>query len=345
MPKPIQVKPGKEVKFSLPDQYITPADQQAAGAAKRYRDLQAKIEDLANIESPAQKQKRAKALEKELAILYKEIARYKSEKNWPRQELQKYKNELENIKKEHPTHYMDPKLQQAVIYIEKHCKQALVDIKKARKFIFRGSEHAHNDIYIANPRTDRQPVDTKPFIQEIIDSYLITAGFTAVRGNSVFCTGSLSAAEGYGGAYMIFPLDGFKFTWSTKHDDWIPDENDIRIKDSPWYIRAKIFDWIMQYPTRKNEELGKQNSFLNLLDNIGSWEDDDELSLDNWSKKHDQVYQISGNSPGSKNIQRYNSNTYRPERCQIRNEKGQRHFCKTKWPYEYTFRCGIKNRP
>jgi hypothetical protein len=42
------------------------------------------------------------------------------------------------------------------------------------------------------------------------------AGFTTLRGNSLFCNSSLNKADNWGKPYVIFPLNGFSYTYSAK---------------------------------------------------------------------------------------------------------------------------------
>ena len=106
-------------------------------------------------------------------------------------------------------------------YIEKNCSDYLKYVAQTKKFLYRGQRDVTHPIYIGYPRADRRPKDSDEKGQELLDNVLLSRGFTAVRGNSLFTTGDIFQAESYGTAYVIFPLNGFSFTWSKENDDLI----------------------------------------------------------------------------------------------------------------------------
>lgn len=74
---------------------------------------------------------------------------------------------------------------------------------------------------------ERTPVDTPPFIQKIIDEYLKSKGFKAVRSNSIFVTGDINLTKTFSFSgkdirdiYVIFPQKNFFFTWNPKVRDF-----------------------------------------------------------------------------------------------------------------------------
>jgi hypothetical protein len=97
--------------------------------------------------------------------------------------------------------------------IERDCSDALYAMKKTGKLLYRGIKGHQLDIFHGKSRNYRQPLDSYENTQKNIDFYLRNSGFTALRSNSIFCT-SGHAAGGYGTTYLIFPIDGFDFTWS-----------------------------------------------------------------------------------------------------------------------------------
>jgi hypothetical protein len=52
-----------------------------------------------------------------------------------------------------------------------------------------------------------------PEVQEMIDGWMKENGFKALRSNSFFVTGDYEQAMKYGNVYVIFPKDGFYYTW------------------------------------------------------------------------------------------------------------------------------------
>lgn len=104
--------------------------------------------------------------------------------------------------------------------VVKECSFAVNAMKKTRELLFRGRNSllSPNQLYYPNP--NRQPIDNKPSMQRVVDSVLSAAGFTALRGNSIFCTSNKIQASSYGLVHVIFPLDGFTFTWSQLYKDF-----------------------------------------------------------------------------------------------------------------------------
>ena len=98
------------------------------------------------------------------------------------------------INKKFSENYFDlPKSQQLIFrkmchFIKINCSQFLKSIKKANKFLYRGTYNSSN-VFMGNPRKDRKPSDTNIFVQKDIDTLLTIGGFTALRSNSIFCTG------------------------------------------------------------------------------------------------------------------------------------------------------------
>ena len=118
--------------------------------------------------------------------------------------------------------------------IEKECSQFVSEMKKAKRLLFRGIDTTKHDVFYGRPRVDRQPMDTNIEIQRKIDKLLLVAGFKALRSNSIFATSDASQAEEYGEPYFIFPKNGYSFTWSSKHSDWVPDLQSLGMKTVDW---------------------------------------------------------------------------------------------------------------
>jgi hypothetical protein len=76
----------------------------------------------------------------------------------------------------------------------------------------------------------RKTKDTSSAIQTGVDKVLASKGFTALRHNSIFTSSRVEIASDYGIPYIIFPKNGFSFTWSPKIQDFYHDfieEHDI----------------------------------------------------------------------------------------------------------------------
>jgi len=87
--------------------------------------------------------------------------------------------------------------------------------------VFRGiADYAGFPVAYESQSRTRNARDTSQEIQKKFDELLISQGFSAVRGNSIFVSGSLPMAIGYGEPYFIIPKNGFTFTWSPEIKDF-----------------------------------------------------------------------------------------------------------------------------
>jgi hypothetical protein len=99
------------------------------------------------------------------------------------------------------------------------CSDSIAAMRQAKQLLYRGIKTKVPDIFVGIPRQDRSPLDTPKGHNEQINTLMSKAGFTAIRTNSIFCSGSVWETGMYGKNYIIFPKNGFDFTWSTKIDD------------------------------------------------------------------------------------------------------------------------------
>ena len=76
------------------------------------------------------------------------------------------------------------------------------------------------DICIKYPRSNRQPLTTKPQVHELADDYFKRKFGIKFRSEAIFVSRSKSLAEAYGDPYVIFPLDRVDFAWSPKVEDF-----------------------------------------------------------------------------------------------------------------------------
>ena len=142
--------------------------------------------------------------------------------------------------------------------IEKECGDFLKDVKTTKRFLYRGMSGSA-PVLIGFPHEHRQPKDTKSKNQELFDERLKMCGFKALRSNSIFTTGNRSQAINYGdGVYLIFPKDGYDFTWSPIHEDWIPTYSDIMEYDNDdvFYNVNRIITYLFRDVLDVVDELG-----------------------------------------------------------------------------------------
>lgn len=108
--------------------------------------------------------------------------------------------------------------------VKTECSDAWEAYNRNYSLLYRGVKNAHaTNMFHSMPRADRRVLTSHPKLQTYIDDALKATGFTALRSNSIFCTSSLRDATSYGKPFIIFPKNGFQFTWS-------PDVGDLFIE-------------------------------------------------------------------------------------------------------------------
>lgn len=170
-------------------------------------------------------------------------------------------DEIEPGEKNEITHDMlalrDEKLKHYYELVETNCKDALNACIAANNFLYRGVKKTYMNAFHGKSRNNRRAMSTLSYEQEKIDAQFANHGFTALRSNSIYCSGYIKQADLYGAArqrgstYMVFPLNGFSFTWSPmvqdlfgniRHDMSIDDRfvpyYDYRDTDLPAAIRS-----------------------------------------------------------------------------------------------------------
>jgi hypothetical protein len=166
---------------------------------------------------------------------------------------------------------------QICLFIEKHCQQFLKYSRQTKKFLYHGSNYSKYSKYsLSNTRTNRTPKDTQVGVQKAVDEYLTLRGFKALRSNSLFCTSDQIITQDFGEDFIIFPIDGFNYTWS-KHSDWAIDITDVT-KPNALLIKVCKFLKIM------SEKLETKLIKLNIYD--GPYYD----MRDAWTNLYEDCY-------------------------------------------------------
>jgi transcription antitermination factor NusG len=114
--------------------------------------------------------------------------------------------------------------------LSKNCKEIIKVYKELNKnnfnkqrFLFRGIRSSDDALY-GKPFEARKPKDSDRELHDLLNNAIKDMGFEADRENSTFTTGDRSQASGYGySLYVLFPVDGFKFTWSKTVKDLVLD--------------------------------------------------------------------------------------------------------------------------
>lgn len=143
-------------------------------------------------------------------------------------------------------------------------KQTNVDPRSLNGFLLRGVENKPA-IFKSESHQNRTPKDSIVELQNLVDDWLHYNGFKALRSNSIFCVGTWSHARTYGPTYIIFPVNGFDYTWFkgtydlfvhfsavlSKEIDKIAQKNNMNFKE--------IAQLTAQYPKEKEIEIYKNN--------------------------------------------------------------------------------------
>jgi hypothetical protein len=112
-------------------------------------------------------------------------------------------------------------------FIEENCSTFLKYSKENKKFLYRGSKDDYKTYSLNRSRNNRKPIDSSLKAQRECDKSLLSQGFKALRGNSIFCSSDYNHASNYGNVRVIFPVNGFNFSWSKKHKDLVLYDEDF----------------------------------------------------------------------------------------------------------------------
>jgi hypothetical protein len=151
-------------------------------------------------------------------------------------------------------------MQDLIAFMEKHCTKILDIYRKESRYLYHGNHRPTARVIMGRSREDRAPKDTPQFIQDRFDRTLKKAGFTALRANSIFCTSDKRYAASYGQLFVIFPIDGFTYSWSAKAYDFYTAFAMYEGPDSEFYQDLKTLspmDFVKKYEYKNNIGLEK----------------------------------------------------------------------------------------
>lgn len=113
--------------------------------------------------------------------------------------------------------------QDIIKMLNSQCSEIIQAMKASNKFLYRGvrgySDPNFPEQFKGKSRSDRKTMGTSSWHQPVMDKILANNGFAALRGNSIFCTSNIEDSTTYGRPYIIFPINGFDFTWSPVYQD------------------------------------------------------------------------------------------------------------------------------
>lgn len=164
------------------------------------------------------------------------------------------------------------------------CSDAIASMKAADTFLFRGAER-DGDAYISKPFDKRRTMTSVAEVQQFYDKKIAEVGFKALRGNSIFTSGDRTLSSGFGSIqYMIFPVNGFSFTYSTN-----PEKRDIVIGTDSLneWVDKSIVEWLWDViftdPTRRAEFARRRDWSVDSLGDRGYPESYSKYNIMGWN--------------------------------------------------------------
>src|SRR5574343_57678 len=80
-------------------------------------------------------------------------------------------------------------------------------------WLYRGTEDT-SDFVMKTVRKNRTPMTTPKLVQKTLDELFFNKFGWNPRSQSAFISGDKGQAEGYGEAYLFFPIGEYRFVWS-----------------------------------------------------------------------------------------------------------------------------------
>jgi hypothetical protein len=100
-------------------------------------------------------------------------------------------------------------------FVLKECSQIIQEYKKAEGVLFRGIRD--KPVVCELPiRTDRRPMEMEDHFAKMLEATYETFGIVAHRQNSIFTSPMIEITETWGDTYIVFPKNGYKFSYFTE---------------------------------------------------------------------------------------------------------------------------------
>lgn len=125
--------------------------------------------------------------------------------------------------------------------ITTECSQALEAIKNTGHWIMRGVKGSPGIMFQGASRLVRNPRDSDIKTSIMFNHCLTELGFKARRDNSIFVTAYRPQASEFGPVYLIFPKNGFDYTYANQGDMTL-NESDMK-----YMYDTKLLDKLQQY--------------------------------------------------------------------------------------------------
>ena len=99
--------------------------------------------------------------------------------------------------------------------LEEHCSEIIREIVAAKKLLYRGEQDKYSTM-VRTIWTNRKSLYMPDDFAYIIEEAYTKLGISANRQNSIFTTPSTQVANAWGQAYIVFPVNGYKFSYFTE---------------------------------------------------------------------------------------------------------------------------------
>ena len=150
--------------------------------------------------------------------------------------------------------------------LKTECSDVIRAMKSTGEGLFRGAKNA-GEVFVGRPRENRNPLDSKSADQVLYDNYLTSLGIVAQRHNSLFVSNLYGVANEYaerhgGVTYVIFPKNGFKFSWSQEHQDIVIELDNILNKKYINDLERTVWSYAMEFKAAKADKILEQMRYF-----------------------------------------------------------------------------------
>lgn len=122
-------------------------------------------------------------------------------------------------------------------YILKNCQPYLNDIggiQNIYKYVLYRGANIDSGVKIIEPYKKRRPMITAKELHAAASQAMDELGIKARRDNSIFVTGSMGEAGGYGSIFVAVPIGEYDFSWSKRVFDFSTESN------IQYFVRQRI---------------------------------------------------------------------------------------------------------
>lgn len=159
---------------------------------------------------------------------------------------------------------VDIQPEKIISYVEHHCGIFLNAARTSKRLLFRGLNDTNENVFVSRPREDRKTKGSTESFAKKLNRCFELVGLIP-RNRTISCVSNTNTSN-YGKLYIIFPLNGFNFSWSSK----IPDVGSLTLFDvEEWrqYGEDDIANALVSLYNIKLEEINSKfaANVINLL--------------------------------------------------------------------------------